>query len=54
MTELEQELLAALKNAERWLGKMIADGGHNNSVAPQHCEQTLRQVSAAINKAEGK
>ena len=45
------DLLAALKQAEKWLGKMIADGGHLNTVAPRHAVNTLEGVTAAIQKA---
>jgi hypothetical protein len=48
------ELLAALRRAVPWLGKMIADGAHLNSVLPRDCEMALRQAEAIIAKAEGK
>ena len=48
------ELLEALKRAAPWLGKMIADGAHMNSVLPKDCERTLQMIEAAIAKAEGR
>jgi hypothetical protein len=48
------ELLAALRRAVPWLGKMIADGAHLNSVLPRDCEMALAQAEAAIAKAGGK
>jgi hypothetical protein len=48
------ELLEALKRAAPWLGKMIADGAHKNSVLSRDCEVTLKLVEAAIAKAEGR
>ena len=48
------ELLLAVKRAEMWIGKMIADGAHLNSVAPGQCVTTLRMIEAAIAKSEGR
>lgn len=45
------ELLAALQRAVPWLGKLIADGGHMNSVAPNDAVGALQQAEAAIAKA---
>lgn len=45
------DMLAALQQARKWLGKMIADGGHLNSVAPQHAVRTLEDINAAIASA---
>jgi hypothetical protein len=45
------ELLAALRRCVPWIGKMIADGAHKNSVLPLDCENALRQAEAAIAKA---
>jgi len=47
------EMLEALEKAVPWLGKMIADGGHLNSVLPRACEIALDQAEAAISKARG-
>jgi hypothetical protein len=48
------ELLAALRRVVPWIGKMIADKAHMNSVAPLDCENALRQAEAVISKVEGK
>lgn len=48
----EIELLAALKRVVPWIGKMIADGGHQDAVAPLDCENALKQAEAAIAKAD--
>jgi hypothetical protein len=48
------ELLAALKRAVPWLGRLIADGGHLNSVAPNDAIGALAQAEAAIAKADSK
>lgn len=40
------------KRAEMWLGKMIADEGHKNSVYPEHCVMTLRMLSTALTEIE--
>ena len=50
--DLQAEMLQALKRAAPWLGKMIADGGHQNAVLPRDCERTLEMVEAVIRKAE--
>lgn len=47
------DMLEALKNAELWLGKFIADCGHLNAVSPRHCEHSFKQVLKAIAKATG-
>ena len=49
---LAPEMLEALKRAAPWLGKMIADGAHNNAVLPRDCERTLEMIEAVIAKAE--
>ena len=49
--EAVPELLKALKRCVPWIGKMIADGAHQNSVAPLDCENALRQAEAAIANA---
>lgn len=41
-------LRAALKRAIPWLGRMIADGGHLNSILPNDCVGALDQAEAAI------
>ena len=48
------DLLAALRRATPWLGKLIADGGHNNAVLPRDAEAALAMAEAAIAKAEGR
>lgn len=48
------ELLSACKRALPWLGKLIADGGHLESVAPNDAIGAMEQLEAAIKKAEGK
>lgn len=45
------DLLAALQRAAPWLGKLIADKGHENSVLPSDAIRTLKMVEAAISKA---
>lgn len=40
--------LAALRRAIPWLGKLIADGGHLNSVAPNDAIGALQQAEAAL------
>jgi len=52
LLEAAPELLEACKRAGVWLGKMIADNAHLNSVGPSHCVKTLRMVEAASAKAE--
>lgn len=47
------DMLTALKRAAPWLGKLIADGGHMHSVAPNDAIGTLERVEAAIAKATG-
>ena len=47
------ELLAALNRALPWLGRLIADGGHLNSVAPNDAIGAMNQAQAAIDKATG-
>ena len=38
----------ALRRAVPWLGRMIADGGHLNAVAPNDAVGALAQAEAAI------
>lgn len=45
------DLLEACKRALPWVCKMIADGGHKNSVAPNDCIGAMEQLGAAIDKA---
>ena len=40
--------LAACKRAAPWLGKLIAEGVHQQSVAPNDAVRTLQMVEAAI------
>jgi hypothetical protein len=51
LIEAATELLAALRRAVPWLGKLIADGAHLNSVAPNDAIGALEQAEAAIAKA---
>lgn len=44
-------MLAALRRAAPWLGKLIADKGHENSVLPNDAVRTLEMVEAAIELA---
>lgn len=37
-----------LRGCAVWLGKLIADNGHKDSVAPRHAEWTLREVEALL------
>lgn len=46
------EMFEALKQAERWLGKMIADCAHKSAVSPEHCERVLEGVSKLIKEIE--
>ena len=50
------DLLEACEAALPWIGKMIADGAHMNSVAPNACVGAMQRLEAAIRKAkaEGK
>lgn len=48
------EPLAALMRVVPWLGKMIADGGHMTSVAPNDAIRSLQMAEAAIAKAKGR
>lgn len=44
------EAVKALRRAVPWLGKMIADKAHLNSVAPNDCVGALQQAEAALAK----
>jgi len=46
--EASETLRKALERATPWLGKMIADGGHMNAVAPNDCIGALEQAEAAL------
>jgi hypothetical protein len=48
------ELLAACERALPWIGKLIADGGHMASVAPNDAVRAMQMLEAAIKKAGGK
>ena len=48
------DMKAALIDAERWLGFLIAQEIHKDSSSPNHARQTLKRVTDAINKAEGR
>ncbi len=43
--------IATLEHVAMWLGKMIADGAHQNCVMPRDCERTLQMVEKAIDDA---
>jgi hypothetical protein len=47
-------MLEALRRSVPWLGKLIADGGHLNSVAPNDAVGAMHQAEAAIAQAEGR
>jgi Zn ribbon nucleic-acid-binding protein len=49
-----EELLAACERALPWIGKLIADGGHMASVAPNDAVRAMQMLEAAIKKAGGK
>lgn len=40
----------AAKRCPQWLGKMIADGAHQNCVAPGDCVGTLQRLEQALAK----
>lgn len=44
------ELVAACERALPWIGKMIADKAHLNSVAPNDCVGAMEQLEAALAK----
>ena len=44
----------ALQQAEMWVGRLIADGGHLNCVMPNHAINTLQKIERALALAEGK
>jgi hypothetical protein len=48
----ERELLFALKRCVPWLGKMIADGGHLQAVAPNDAVLSLARAEQLIAKIE--
>lgn len=48
------DLLEACEATLPWIGKMIADGAHMNSVAPNACVGAMQRLEAAIRKAEGR
>ena len=53
--DLEREnarLKAALGRAVPWLGKLIADGGHLNAVAPNDAIGAMDQAQAALDKVQ--
>ena len=47
------ELLAALDRVLPWLGKLISDGGHLQSVCPNDAIGALQQAEAALARAKG-
>lgn len=45
------DMLAALKRAEPWLGRLIAENTHIDCVMPNDAIRTLEMISAAIARA---
>jgi hypothetical protein len=41
-------MLAAIKRATPWIGKLIADGGHLQSVAPNDAIRALQMLEAVL------
>lgn len=48
LLEENKRLKAALERALPWLGRLIADGGHLNSVAPNDAIGAMEQADAAL------
>lgn len=48
---IEAKALAAVKRATPWLGKMIADKAHLNSVAPNDCVGAMHQCEDVLEHA---
>ena len=48
------ELFHNLKRVLPWVAKMIADGGHLNSVMPRGAEKALANAALVIARAEGR
>ena len=48
---LIDEMLTAIEQSAPWLAKMIAEGGHKTSTAPEDCENALRLCEAVLEKA---
>ena len=44
------EQRAVFRCAAQWIGKIIADDAHRAAVMPRHCERTLIEVYAAIDR----
>ena len=53
LRERRDDLVAAVRRAIPWMGKLIADGAHKNSVLPRDAEIALDMLEAALAKAEG-
>jgi hypothetical protein len=47
------EMAEALAKAIPWLGKMIADGGHLNTVAPDVCVKVLARCESLLARING-
>ena len=47
------DLLAALERCIPWMGKLIAEGAHLQSILPNDAVVALDQAEAAIAKARG-
>lgn len=47
-------MLEALQRVIPWMGRLIADGGHLNCVAPNDAVGALAQAEAAIARATGR
>lgn len=45
-----EELVSACKRALPWIGKMIADKAHLNSVLPNDCIGAMEQLEVALTK----
>jgi hypothetical protein len=52
MITLHEELVAACQRALPWIAKMIADGAHLNSVAPNDCVGAMEQLQAVLARAK--
>lgn len=46
------ELYAAAKRAQPWIGKLIADGGHQNAVMPNDAVRAMEMLEAAVTHTE--
>ena len=44
------EMITAIRRALPWIGKMIADGGHMNSVLPNDAVRTMEMLDSVCKK----